>query len=115
MQAWEQVEPNGGVDAFSKYSNDATRMRYLLFKDNEDEEIVAYKDINCNNDSKPQDGASSRKTRISFELHPTLILEDLLPSDQVNAQNEGSLNDDDSDDDLGILLSLLKLQAESKQ
>ena len=54
-------------DPFMYYSDQETRMNELhLNGDNENDEQVARE-------------SDERKTRISFELHPSLLLEDLLP------------------------------------
>eukprot|EP00984_Skeletonema_dohrnii_P004095 scaffold1418_cov92-Skeletonema_dohrnii-CCMP3373.AAC.8 len=56
-------------DPFLFYSDQETRMNELLLNDdNENDEGVIRESI-------------ARKTRISFELHPSLLLEDLLPVD----------------------------------
>jgi hypothetical protein len=58
-------------DPFMYYSHQETRMHALFFHDENE------------NDSVPNESAMIsepvvRKTRISFELHPTLLLEDLF-------------------------------------
>ena len=48
--------------------------------------------------SNPQDdtdAAADRKTRISFEVHPSLLIEDEL----LEEMNDGNDDDDSSDDD----------------
>ena len=115
------------VDMFSYYSNDARRMRKLMLKEDEDfdmaplrasilgteapKNIVAdnqdeYDDIfNCeihakkrrrSGNSRPVN-VQERKTRLSFEIHPSLMLYDMLleegtaagaPSNLVETEDE---------------------------
>lgn len=85
-------------DAFSYYSNDVTRMNTLLMKEapktQRQQRVLT----------------QERKTRISFEVHPSLILEDLLFDNDgdciAESDDIGSLLDceDDSTDDIGYLL-----------
>ena len=49
-----------------------------------------------------------RKTRISFELHPSLILDDLLLNELSEAEEEGPFDGGD-ETDMGML-DLLRLQ-----
>lgn len=87
-------------DAFRRYSDDVTRLKALLHKDDdEDFDLDAFVRrhyatdkvnvgqrrgregaIDAGEGGNPQDGAAScpRKSRITFELHPALILEDAL-------------------------------------
>eukprot|EP00984_Skeletonema_dohrnii_P024128 scaffold13221_cov123-Skeletonema_dohrnii-CCMP3373.AAC.5 len=85
-------------DAFLYYSNDQVRMKELLLQDVEDD---------SSDDESPPTSVSSnqeqsttscvRKTRITFELHPSLLLEDLM--------NDELFGDDtDFDDKLDELL-----------
>ena len=84
-------------DAFLHYSNDETRMNTLMMK-----EAPKYQ--------RQQRVTQERKTRISFEVHPSLILEDLLFDNDgdciAESDDIGSLLDceDDSTDDIGYLL-----------
>ena len=84
-------------DAFLHYSNDETRMNTLMMK-----ETPKYQ--------RQQRVTQERKTRISFEVHPSLILEDLLFDDDgdfiAESDDIGSLLDceDDSTDDIEYLL-----------
>ena len=68
-----------GFDAFSHYSDDATRMRALRTP------TAALDAPRASNAAPERIGARPRKTKISFELHPSLFFEDLfledLPSD----------------------------------
>ena len=104
-------------DAFSKYSNDVTRLKTLLLKE-EDEDfdiddfsrkhyststvnikgsVVArsgslssnhqQEEVNSSKDYNPQDDDCTCKTRITFEVHPSLILDDIfLELDDPNAE-----------------------------
>ena len=86
-------------DAFLRYSNDETRMNTLMMK-----ETPKYQ--------RQQRVTQERKTRISFEVHPSLILEDLLFDDDGDSIAEsddiGSLldceDDSTSTDDIEYLL-----------
>ena len=119
-------------DAFSYYSNDSVRMKRLLMK--EDNETVvadsrraisaarpsigidASSERSRGTDAKPnEEGNTSRKTRISFEVHPSLLLDDLLddtlyPKEMVDV----SLGDFD-DLLLNLLLSGQKQQVSGKE
>ena len=109
---------NQKEDAFSKYSNDATRLRRLLLKD--DDSSSSGKDPSFNlrdfaqrnyvststqmklSSEDPQDDiVNPRKTRISFEVHPSLIMDNMLE----DLYNMGDMLDEDEDDD--IMLDLL--------
>ena len=92
--------PTTEHDAFLRYSNDETRMNTLMLKE-------APK---C---QRQQHVTQERKTRISFEVHPSLILEDLLFDDDgdciAESDDIGSLllldcEDDSTDDDIEYLL-----------
>ena len=82
-------------DAFLHYSNDETRMNTLMLKE-------APK---C---QRQQRVAQERKTRISFEVHPSLILEDLLFDD-----DGGDCDCIAESDDIGSLLLLLDCEDDS--
>ena len=62
------VHTNGRFDAFLYFSNQRRRMAFLKY-----EEVISTDDAPA-----PQDVTEERTTRISFELHPSLILDDLL-------------------------------------
>ena len=66
------------VDPFLYYSNDKIRMRELRLEDVENDSSV---DASSSSSLPTQDQSPptcERKTRISFELHPSLLLEDLM-------------------------------------
>mmetsp|Transcript_12310 Transcript_12310/g.18886 ORF Transcript_12310/g.18886 Transcript_12310/m.18886 type:complete len:126 (-) Transcript_12310:9-386(-) len=71
-------------DPFMYYSHQETRMSALLLSNGNDE-----------NDGQVARESHERKTRISFELHPSLLLEDLLP---VNGPGLPLGNDDTRED-----------------
>lgn len=111
-----------GQDAFAYYSNDAARLKALLLKNDVDDfDLRGFMNRNfgtgqvndkvcstqqdegdSNKQCNPQDDACKRKTRISFELHPTLLLDDLLNT----AEDDEDLDDDDDDDILSVLETL---------
>jgi hypothetical protein len=57
-------------DPFMYYSHQETRMNALLLRSNDE------------NDEQVAKESVDRKTRISFELHPSLLLDDLFLEDQ---------------------------------
>ena len=64
--------------------------------------------VNTSKASNPQDDVEPpRKTRISFEAHPTLIMEDILDDIDIDLDTNGSVMDDDQD--AAKLLALLEL------
>lgn len=67
------------IDAFQFYSNDEIRMRTLSggILGAANEHTVA---------------EETRKTRLSFELHPSVLLEDLSSNDDVPIAQEGNNN-----------------------
>jgi hypothetical protein len=68
-------------DPFLYYSHQETRMNTLLLSNN---------DNDWNDEQVDQERESVvRKTRISFELHPALLFEDLLPIDVAEAEVRG--------------------------
>ena len=77
-------------DAFAKYSDDARRMKTLLMIEDADVHSTAALHLPSRsndsgapkrrkaNSSRPiQDGEKKRKTRLSFEVHPSLLFDDL--------------------------------------
>jgi len=72
-------------DPFMYYSHQETRMHALLFQDEDD-----YPHLQ--NESAINSEPVVRKTRISFELHPALLLEDLF------LDNHHLVAEDDDDD-----------------
>ena len=82
---------NNHEDPFMWYSNQETRMNAMLFKNNDVPATAT------NNNKKVV-----RKTRISFEIHPSLLFDDILGSDLEDQDDDGyfdfiqALFDDDA-------------------
>jgi len=104
-------------DAFSKYTNDATRLQTLLLKDDDNFDLNEFasrhfitQHVNISStdptsvDCNPQDQDTirvKRKTRISWELHPSLILDEMMTDmDIVPASNNAMIEDDNIADDI---------------
>ena len=105
------------VDAFAKYSNNLIRMKTLLLLDDDSDSMDYLGSLNealryirvsdhatrnpgdamkrrRGNDSQPIcSGTLERKTRLSFELHPDLLLHDL-----IDLNNSVTIPDDDDDE-----------------
>jgi hypothetical protein len=94
-----QANPERDNDAFSYYSNDQVRIRTLK---------LWGRSSNNNQEEPHQEELAERKTRISFELHPSLILDDLLLNELSEAEEEGPFDGGD-ETDMGML-DLLRLQ-----
>ena len=77
---FESEQQGDKVDAFLLYSNDEIRMRTISGG------VLGA-------DQESTSAESNRKTRISFELHPSVFIEDLLLADDV----DDSLNHGDTD------------------
>ena len=112
--ATEQAEK---FDAFSFYSNDFRRMKALLGKEEDSQEALAAVNdsIHGTNDgrrnvrrrgtgTRPIQEGVVRKTRISFEVHPSLIFDDLLFAEDANSDGLA----DQADDEIDILEVLLQ-------
>ena len=109
-------------DAFSRYSNDFVRMKSLLLSSeeyNDDDDLEALATINRalnqvgvsnlshlnrnkrrrGNNSRSIKQGNERKTRLSWELHPTLLLHDLEL--ELEALDNGShpIFDDGNDEE----------------
>ena len=81
------------VDPFLYYSNDKIRMRELRLEDMENDSSV---DASSSSSLPTQDQSPptcERKTRISFELHPSLLLEDLMR--EIFDEDDDSFDFDD--------------------
>jgi hypothetical protein len=83
-------------DAFLHYSNDQVRMNKLMLKDTTDS------DGTTKNETEPQlqqqctnQERKTRLTRISFEIHPSLLLEDLFDTDLYEDEDEEDCDDID--------------------
>lgn len=81
------------LDPFLYYSNDKIRMRELRLQDVKND---SSDDLSSSASPSPQEkstAACERKTRISFELHPHLLLEDLMR--ELFEEDDHSLDFDD--------------------
>ena len=114
----QQEESKSKFDAFQYYSSDLLRLRTLLLSDdNDDDELNALAAVNDalrsaglsdiaakdaskrrrGNDSQPikqKESGTARKTRLSWELHPSLLLHDLYYQVEEDVQ---SIPDDGDD------------------
>lgn len=98
------------MDAFSYYSNKFNRMKALLLKE-DDVEVIhngssittqeepAAKRQKCIKSHPIQDGGV-RQTRISFEIHPSLILYDDLIHESGQMES-GNISDDEEESGSG--------------
>ena len=68
----DESEQADKVDAFLLYSNDDVRMRTLGGGQ------VGANQQSMSTETEGEDSTRKRKTRISFELHPSVFIEDLL-------------------------------------
>lgn len=100
----EENAQSARPDAFQKYSNDVTRLKKLLLKEDDDEfdvhdfarrHYVTDAAVNLAGSSREvptrlegsaidqdqggkEEQVADRKTRISFELHPALLMDEIL-------------------------------------
>eukprot|EP00984_Skeletonema_dohrnii_P002792 scaffold958_cov128-Skeletonema_dohrnii-CCMP3373.AAC.10 len=109
-------------DAFSRYSNDFVRMKSLLLSSkeyNDDDDLEALATINRSlnqvgvsnlvhlnqdkrrrgNNSRSIKQGNERKTRLSWELHPTLLLHDLELELEELDNGSHHIFDDDNDEE----------------
>ena len=92
-----------GYDAFSYYSNKFNRMKTLLLKD-DDVEVLHSAGITFRGSAetgkrrKVQD-SGVRQTRLSFEVHPSLLLDEDFLGSLVGGMSCVDISDDESDDD----------------
>jgi len=109
-------------DAFSRYSNDFVRMKSLLLSSeeyNDDDDLEALATINralnqvgvsnlsqLNRDKRRRGNNSrcikqgtERKTRISWELHPTLLLHELFEELEVLDDGTHRIFDDEDEEE----------------
>ena len=70
-------------DAFLYYSNDQVRMKELLLQDVEDDSSDDEPSSTSVSNQEQSTTSCVRKTRITFELHPSLLLEDLMNDDEL--------------------------------
>ncbi len=128
-----QITLTSSPDLFSKYSDDTTRLKKLLLKDDDDEfdledfagrhyvtssavnvsrsastsDGQSQGQVNSSRECNPQDDACARKTRLTCEVHPSLLLDDIFADLHVGSNAEGV----DEESELGNLLSILLEQA----
>ena len=87
-------------DAFAKYSNDVIRLKTILLKDDgfDLQEFASRNYTTAEKMNLSSNNAASksspRKTRISFEAHPSLIIDDMLET----LQDDGNIDLQDEDD-----------------
>ncbi|KAL7458240.1 hypothetical protein ACHAWC_009810 [Mediolabrus comicus] len=90
-----------GYDAFSYYSNKFNRMKTLLLKD-DDVEVLHSAGITFQGSAatvkrrKVQD-SGVRQTRLSFEVHPSLLLDEDFLGSLVGGTSCVDISDDESD------------------
>ena len=82
----EGLHPSMKADPFLYYSNDRVRMRDLRLEGVEVED--------SSNDGQQEQSTSSivRKTRITFELHPSLLLDDLMDDELLSPDFDAFLD-----------------------
>ena len=90
-----RLVPDREHDAFAYYSNDQVRIQTL--------KLWGRSSNNNQEEPQSQQQHQERKTRISFELHPSLILEDIL-----NEAGEEGLFDGDDEAGIDDILDLLQ-------
>jgi hypothetical protein len=94
---------DGAKDAFSKYSNTLVRMQQLLLLDDEDDDLSFLAPLNAAlrsagtsvEPSKRRKIVHERKTRLSWEVHPSLLLDNLI--DQDLSDEAANVSDDEDD------------------
>lgn len=85
-------------DPFLYYSDDKNRMKELRLQDTSSSSSTSEDDdsVSPTADDEPTSTTSPtcvRKTRISFELHPSLLLEDFILGDELLGDNSLSFDD----------------------
>ena len=76
------------VDAFLLYSNDDVRMRTLSGG------MVRADQESTSSETEGEGGTRKRKTRISFELHPSVFTENLLLGDDSSLSDFDDIHED---------------------
>jgi len=94
-------------DPFLYYSNDQVRMKELLLQDVEDDSSDDESPPTSVSNQEQSTTSCVRKTRITFELHPSLLLEDLMNDDEL-------LGDDTDFDDVLDALLLAKQDSDGE-
>lgn len=100
------------ADAFSHYSSHTNLMNKLLMKD-VDSPAIDCTPNNASNGSKRRRNNQSRpirdterKTRLTWEVHPSLLIDDLLLEDASDMDEHAAF--DEEDDDFDIMLAFLQ-------
>jgi hypothetical protein len=92
-----QPEPTLKVqDPFLYYSDDKNRMKELRLQDTSSSSSSSEDDDSASSTADDEHTPSStcvRKTRISFELHPSLLLEDFIMGDELLGDDSLSFDD----------------------
>lgn len=92
-----QPEPSLKVqDPFLYYSDDKNRMKELRLQDTSSSSSSSEDDDSASSTADDEHTSSStcvRKTRISFELHPSLLLEDFIMGDELLGDDSLSFDD----------------------
>ena len=92
-----QPEPTLKVqDPFLYYSDDKNRMKELRLQDTSSSSSSSEDDDSASSTADDEHTSSStcvRKTRISFELHPSLLLEDFIMGDELLGDDSLSFDD----------------------
>jgi hypothetical protein len=93
-----QPEPSLKVqDPFLYYSNDKNRMKELRLQDTSSSSSSSQDDDSASSttsdDEHHMSSSTLRKTRISFELHPSLLLEDFIMGDELLGDDSLSFDD----------------------
>ena len=95
-----QPEPTLKVqDPFLYYSDDKNRMKELRLQDTSSSSSSSEDDDSASSTTADDEHTSTtsstcvRKTRISFELHPSLLLEDFIMGDELLGDDSLSFDD----------------------
>ena len=75
-------------DAFLHYSNDQVRMNKLMLNDTTDSDGTTKNETEPQQQQCTNQERKTRLTRISFEIHPSLLLEDLFDNDLYGDEEE---------------------------
>eukprot|EP00985_Skeletonema_marinoi_P031210 scaffold36925_cov168-Skeletonema_marinoi.AAC.1 len=84
----DESEQADKFDAFLLYSNDDVRMRTLSGG------MVRADQESTSSETEGEGGTRKRKTRISFELHPSVFIEDLLLGDDSSLSDFDDIHED---------------------
>ena len=102
-------------DSFLHYSNDEVRIRTLMMSEGDSNSNSSSSAEAEENVVRPPAQPQERKTRISFELHPSLILDDMLLNDEQFASSIDGSGRSDSGTTLDDLLQdLMQIEDEDE-